>query len=158
MEPSSPAASLSDTEIFIRLGLASAGGLILGFDRQIRGFAAGMRTHAMVSLSSAGITVSAFILYAAGRAEGDHIDPLRGVQGLAQAIGFIAAGAIFVQRGDVHNLTSAANVWLAAAVGIAAGAGQFVLGAMAVGFGVLIVTVIRFVERFLPGSDKARNE
>jgi len=77
------------------------------------------------------------------------------IQGLAQAIGFIAAGAIFVSRGDVHNLTSAANIWLAAAIGIAAGAGQFVLVALALLFGAVILTLVRVTERYLPGSKKA---
>jgi putative Mg2+ transporter-C (MgtC) family protein len=88
------------------------------------------------------------------RAQGGESDPLRVIQGLAQAIGFIAAGAIFVAGGTVRNLTTAANVWLATAVGIAAGAGQFALVGIATGFGIVIVTLVRVVERLLPQRKK----
>jgi putative Mg2+ transporter-C (MgtC) family protein len=136
------------SETIIRLGLATLCGMLLGLDRELRGISAGLRTHALVSLSSAVITVSALELYGDTRAHGGDSDPLRVIQGLAQAIGFIAAGAIFVSQGAVRNLTTAANIWLATAVGIAAGAGQFVLVAVTTVFGVVIVTVVRVVERY----------
>ncbi|MFN3686586.1 MgtC/SapB family protein [Salinarimonas sp.] len=136
----------------LRLGLAALGGMLLGLDRELRGRATGLRTHGMVALSSCVITVSAFLVYEEAIArdlEYLSIDPLRVIQGLAQAIGFIAAGAIFVAKGDVHNLTSAANLWLAAAVGIALGAGQYALAGLALGFGLLLMTFMRVVERFM---------
>ncbi|WP_230534112.1 MgtC/SapB family protein [Microvirga roseola] len=134
----------------MRLGVATVCGLLLGLDRELRGIAAGLRTHALVSVSSAVITISALDLYAAVKDHGGDADPLRVIQGLAQAIGFIAAGAIFVAKGTVRNLTTAANVWLATAVGIGAGAGQFALAGIATGFGIVIVTVVRTVEYLLP--------
>jgi len=150
---------MTDLDVFLRLAAAAGAGLLLGLDRELRGISAGIRTHGLVSLSSAVITVSALLLYETLHAAGDpDLDPLRVVQGLAQAIGFIAAGIIFVAKGDVHNLTSAANIWLAAALGIAAGAGQFALLAMAFGLGVLILTVLRLVEHLIPGAEKASRE
>ncbi|WP_249696067.1 MgtC/SapB family protein [Stappia sp. WLB 29] len=142
-----------ETDIVLRLSLAVAGGLVLGLDRELRGISAGIRTHGIVSLSSAAITVSALLLYDAMRFDAgpQSMDPLRVIQGLAQAIGFIAAGTIFFSRGDVHNLTSAANLWLAAALGIAAGAGQFVLFFTALVLGAVLLTGVRVLERFLPG-------
>jgi putative Mg2+ transporter-C (MgtC) family protein len=84
---------------------------------------AGIRAHALVSLSAAATTISALMLCIEVRSSGGtEADPLRVIQGLAQAIGFIAAGVIFFSKGSVHNLTTAANVWLATALGIAAGA------------------------------------
>ena len=116
---------MTGEEIALRLGLASLAGLLLGIDRELRGISAGIRTHALVALSSALITVSALMLQAEFAARGETgIDPLRVIQGLAQAVGFVAAGAIFVSAGSVHNLTSAANIWLAAALGIASGADE----------------------------------
>jgi len=79
-------------EVIIRLGAATAGGLLLGLDRELRGHEAGVRTHALVALSSAMITVSALLMSEQLVTEGSRPDPLRVVQGLAQAIGFIAAG------------------------------------------------------------------
>lgn len=122
---SSSPETFSQIEIVMRLAIAAGLGVALGLDRELRGMSAGIRTHALVSVSSAVITISAVMLAAQARQLlGQDLDPLRVIQGLAQAIGFIAAGLIFVSRGDVHNLTSAANVWLATAVGIAAGAGS----------------------------------
>ena len=96
------------------------------------------------------------------RAHGGDDDPLRVIQGLAQAIGFIAAGAIFVSQGSVRNLTTAANIWLTTAVGIAAGAGQFTLVAVTTVFGVIIVTVVRLVEHYTlkqePADDEAEDQ
>lgn len=150
---------MTEWDLILRLGLASVIGLALGLDRELRGISAGIRTHALVGLSSAVITVSALLLYETLAANGRYeADPLRVVQGLAQAIGFVAAGAIFVSKGDVHNLTSAANIWLAAALGIASGAGQYALVATGAVYGILILTVIRVLERRLPGNDKAQRD
>lgn len=150
---------MTETDIVLRLAVAITGGILLGLDRELRGISAGIRTHAIVALSSAAITVSALLLYESlpSASGSGNIDPLRVIQGLAQAIGFIAAGAIFVARGDVHNLTSAANLWLAAALGIAAGAGQFVLFGAALVFGLLLITGVRLLERFIPNG-KPRKE
>lgn len=150
---------MSPDDIVFRLGIASLAGTLLGLDREMRGIAAGIRTHALVALSSALITVSAMMVYDDLSLRGStNVDPLRVVQGLAQAVGFIAAGAIFFSKGNVHNLTSAANIWLAAAVGIAAGAGQTFLLIVGVAFGAIIVTVVRLIERLIPGSVKSDKE
>ena len=148
---------MSDGEILLRLGVATLAGVILGLDRELRGIAAGIRTHALVALSSAIITVSAMMIHEEFARQGHSgaIDPLRVVQGLAQAVGFVAAGAIFFAKGEVHNLTSAANIWLAAAVGIVAGAGQMVLVVAGVGIGIAILTLVRVIEKLIPGSAKS---
>ena len=146
-------------ELALRLGLAALIGLLLGLDREMRGHDAGIRTHALVALSSAMIMVSSLLLYAEMRTSGgDGPDPLRAVQGLAQSIGFIAAGLIFVAGGGVKNVTSAANLWLATAVGIAAGAGQFGLVAVTTALGVLLLTVVRVAERWLPKADPTQDD
>lgn len=150
---------MSVEEMLFRLGLATVAGILLGLDRELRGIAAGIRTHALVALSSALITVSAMMIHEEFSRQGhSNIDPLRVVQGLAQAVGFVAAGAIFFAKGGVHNLTSAANIWLAAAVGIAAGAGQIALVLAGVAIGAAVITVVRLVERFIPGSSKSDME
>ncbi|HZH26221.1 MAG TPA: MgtC/SapB family protein [Azospirillaceae bacterium] len=148
------------TEIVYRLGTATLLGMVLGVDREVRGFVSGMRTHALVAVSSAAITLSALMIFEAVRAtEGEPgVDPLRVIQGLAQAIGFIAAGGIFVSQGSVRNLTTAANLWLAASVGIAAGAAQYGLAVIGTGLGVFIVTVVWLAELLLPWSPKSRED
>jgi putative Mg2+ transporter-C (MgtC) family protein len=132
-------------EMALRLGLATLLGMVLGFDREWRGHDAGLRTHALVALSSAMLTVSALLLFEELRAEGIQPDPLRAIQGIAQAIGFIAAGLIFVRGGGVKNLTTAANLWMAAAIGIVVGAGQYALVAV----GTVLAFVILRLDSFL---------
>lgn len=127
----------------IRLGLATMLGLTLGFERERTGHDAGLRTHGLVSLSSAMLTLSAIELVEV-HGEGD---PVRVVQGLAQAIGFIAGGLIFVRGGDVRNMTTAASLWMAAAVGITAGAGQFTLVLTGTALAMLLLTSMRWVEK-----------
>lgn len=141
-------------EITLRLGCAVGVGLLLGLDRELRGVPAGLRTHALVALSAAAITLSALLLHDTLDADGrTRTDPLRVVQGLAQAIGFIAAGVIFVARDKVVNVTSAANVWLAAALGIIAGAGQYPLLLVTTGLGLFVLVGVRLAERWLPTTD-----
>ncbi|GLS66463.1 MgtC/SapB family protein [Methylobacterium oxalidis] len=79
------------------------------------------------------------------------------IQGLAQAIGFSAAGTIFVARRDVKNLTTAAGIWLAASAGIVAGATRFTLPAAAVGFGFGLLVLLKLLAWFgLPQKDRRR--
>jgi putative Mg2+ transporter-C (MgtC) family protein len=148
---------MSLEQVLIRLGVATLVGLVLGLDREVRGFPAGIRTHALVALSSAAVTVSALKLTETF----DDSDPLRAIQGLAQAIGFIAAGLIFAARDTVHNTTTAANLWLASALGIAAGAAHFDVVIVATGFGLVLLVLVGLIEKRLgltkkkAGSDPA---
>ncbi|WP_253201189.1 MgtC/SapB family protein [Sphingomonas quercus] len=151
-----PELGTSWESIALRLGLATLVGLVLGLEREWRGRDAGLRTHALVALSSAAITVSALLItesQPAGRS-----DPLRAVQGLAQAIGFIAGGLIFVRGGDVRNMTTAASLWLAAAVGIAAGAGQLRLVLLAAGMALAVLSLVGLAERLFPARRRAGDQ
>ncbi len=146
------------TTIALRLGVATAIGLALGFEREWRGRDAGLRTHALVALSSATITVSALMMSEVALARGSESDPVRVVQGLAQAIGFIAGGLIFIRGGDVRNMTSAASLWMSAAVGIAAGAGQFLVVGMAAVAALLVLTALSLLKRLMPERDAEAEE
>jgi putative Mg2+ transporter-C (MgtC) family protein len=139
-----------------RLGLAAALGLGLGLEREWHGHDAGSRTHALVALSSATITVSSLLLFDQVRGQGGQGDPLRVVQGLAQAIGFIAGGLIFIRGGDVRNMTTAASLWMAAAVGIGAGAGQVLLVAIGTVLALALLAVEPLFKRLL--GTPARSE
>ena len=96
------------------------------------------------------ITISALSLAEELRGQGGDSDPLRVVQGLAQAIGFIAGGLIFIRGGDVQNMTTAASLWMAAAIGIAAGAGQFALVVIASALALTLLAAVTIVMRLLP--------
>jgi len=138
------------TLVALRLGVATLAGMVIGFEREWRGRDAGLRTHALVALSSAMITISALSLAEELRGQGGDSDPLRVVQGLAQAIGFIAGGLIFIRGGDVQNMTTAASLWMAAALGIAAGAGQFALVAIASAIALALLAAVTLVMHLRP--------
>ncbi len=152
---SDPLALFSWPELLLRLGSAALIGLLLGLDRELTGKEAGLRTHALVALSSAMIMVSSLMLTAQLSHPGFSPDPLRAIQGLSQAIGFIAAGVIFVRGSDVVNMTTAANIWIVAAIGIACGAGQYRLVLVGAGLAFALLTVLRLLERYLPAEKKS---
>jgi putative Mg2+ transporter-C (MgtC) family protein len=135
-----------DLDLLTRLGVAALLGLLLGLDREMRGMAAGMRTHGLICFSAAAMTVSIISLYL--ELGGARMDPLR----IFEAI--IGAGLIVFSKGQVKNLTTAAHLWLAAVTGIACGAGQWPLVAIAVAISIVMLTLLRLVERrFFPDED-----
>lgn len=133
-----------DGDLLLRLGAAALLGLLLGLDRELRGHAAGMRTHGLICLAAAIVTISIFDLYF--RLQGERMDPLRVFEATGAFVGIIGAGLIVFSRGKVHNLTTAANLWLAAAVGIACGAGQWPLVAVSSLIAVVLLSVLRLIE------------
>ena len=146
-----------DWDLFSRLVAAAVLGLILGLDRELRGHAAGMRTHALICFSAAAMTVSVIALY--GQLDGDRMDPLRVFEATGAFIGIIGAGLIVFSKGQVKNLTTAAHLWLVAVVGIACGAGQWPLVAIGIGVSLVLLTVLWFVERrFFPDTENEEEE
>jgi len=124
------------------LGLAFVLSAVIGLERHRRFKSAGLRTHTLVGVGSAVFTlVSAYgFTDVAGR--GAAVDPSRIAAQIVSGIGFLGAGVIFVRRGSVSGLTTAASIWLTAAVGMACGAGMPALAVMATGCHLLTVTVL----------------
>src|SRR3546814_128546 len=139
-----------DIQILLRLGVATLVGLALGLDRELKGYDAGLRTHGLVALSASLMTVVAIALYYQLGGPQSRIDPLRVIEGMAAAIGIIAAGLIIVRGGEVRNLTTAAHIWLTAGIGIASGAGYFAVVLIAAGLAFVLLVLLRAVERHLP--------
>lgn len=108
------------TKIFVRLTIAALLGGILGFEREQQGKAAGVRTHMLVALGSA---LFVFVPQQMGVSDADLT---RVLQGLVAGIGFLGAGSIIKGNGEgqIQGLTTAASVWLTAAIGMAAGMGR----------------------------------
>jgi putative Mg2+ transporter-C (MgtC) family protein len=136
--------------IGFRLGLALLFGAIIGIERQFRHKPAGLRTHMLVSLSSA-----VFTLIAIQTSGVQHTpDALsRVIQGIAAGVGFLGAGEIVRQSSqasqslEVHGLTSAAAVWVSAALGIAAGCGLWQLGLIAAVLTFVVLNVFKRLEK-----------
>ncbi|MFX4273509.1 MgtC/SapB family protein [Propionibacteriaceae bacterium Y1685] len=109
------------------LGLALICSSIIGLERQFRQKNAGLRTHVLVALGSATFTlVSAFGFYEVLGTD-VTLDPSRIAAQVVSGIGFLGAGVIFTRRDAVRGLTTAASIWVAAAVGMACGAGMPIL-------------------------------
>ena len=145
-----------DLQLLSRLGIAAALGLLLGLDRELRGLAAGMRTHGLICFSASLMTVSIIALYRelGGGTEGVAMDPLRVFEATGAFIGIIGAGLIVFSKGSVKNLTTAAHLWLAAVIGIACGAGQWPLVAIGAVISLVMLTLLRIVERrYFPDED-----
>lgn len=139
-----------DTEVLWRLVAAAGIGLLLGLDRELRGHAAGLRTHGLICFASAMMTVSALALFVQLGGDGQRLDILRIFEGTGAFIGIIGAGLIVFSKGKVHNLTTAAHLMLAAVIGIACGAGQWPLVAIGTVIGLVMLTGLRFIESKTP--------
>jgi putative Mg2+ transporter-C (MgtC) family protein len=119
---------LSWVEVLVRVGLAAALGGAIGFERELREREAGLRTHMLVSVGAALFTlVSAYAWtdWNFSTREGLVFDPTRIAAQVVTGIGFLGAGAIIRQGLSVRGLTTAATLWVVAAIGMAAGAGYY---------------------------------
>ena len=118
---------LAWSEIIIRLLLASLLGGLIGLERERKDWAAGLRTHMMVSVGSCLIMiVSAFGFADILGTEHVTLDPARVAAQVVSGIGFIGAGTIlFLKQGVVRGLTTAAGLWTVAAIGLAVGGGLY---------------------------------
>lgn len=118
---------ISNLDVTIRLVVALVAGAVLGLERTKRRKPAGIRTHALVCITAASLTiVSAYGVtdFAATR----NMDPLRLAAQIVSGIGFLGAGVIWkASHGDIRGLTTASNIWAAAGLGIATGLGHFYL-------------------------------
>lgn len=137
------------TRVVLRLLVAVALGGLLGYERESIGASAGLRTHMLVSLGSA-----LFVLIPLQA--GMQVEDLsRVLQGVTAGIGFLGAGAILKQteKNDIRGLTTAASVWLTAAIGVAAGMGR---EASALVSAVLAFVILSIVRRTTKQADTGR--
>src|SRR5437870_7690534 len=128
---------ISDGELLLRLGLAVVLCGTIGLERESRGQVAGLRTHILVGVGAALFTlVSAYGF----RNTGGQVDPTRIAAQIVSGIGFLGAGAIIRQGLTIRGLTTAAALWIVAAIGMATGAGYY-FGAVASTVMILVALV-----------------
>jgi putative Mg2+ transporter-C (MgtC) family protein len=132
----------NDLTIALRLLLAALLGALIGLEREIHDHPAGMRTHLLVSLGSAGFTALSIYAFPAPGA-----DPARVAAQIVTGIGFLGAGAILKEGATIKGLTTAASLWVVAAVGMAAGAGAWVTGLAITLIAIVSLWPLRAVER-----------
>jgi len=119
--------------------VAVVAAVLLGLEREVRGHPAGIRTHALVAVGAALFTISGAYGFS-DIARGPNVDPARIAAQVASGVGFLGAGAILRQGLGVRGLTTAATLWLAAALGVASGAGAY--PAVALGTAVVLVVLV----------------
>src|SRR3954470_16008391 len=135
---------MSTADLFLRLLTAAVFGALVGFERESAARTAGVCTHAVVALGAALFTVAG--AYGFTDVPGDHVDPTRIAAQVAAGVGFIGAGAILRHGATVIGITTAASVWLSAAIGVAAGAGFVVAVLGAALICVLLLVGLRFLK------------
>ncbi|BFO56221.1 MULTISPECIES: MgtC/SapB family protein [Comamonadaceae] len=133
------------TRIVVRLGMAGLLGGLLGWEREHRGKAAGVRTHMLVSMGAA-----LFVLVA----EQEGIAPAdnsRVLQGIIAGVGFLGAGTILKSDGahQIRGLTTAAGIWLTAAIGVAAGLGREATALLSTLLALLVLAAEPLAQRLL---------
>jgi putative Mg2+ transporter-C (MgtC) family protein len=148
------AAHLGWPHVLLRLFVAAVLGGAIGLERELRERQAGLRTHLVVCVGAA-----LFTLVGAYGFDSPHTDPTRIAAQIVTGIGFLGAGAIIRQGLSVRGLTTAATLWLVAAIGMAAGAGYWdgaliaTLGAL-ITLGPLRVVAYRLLRGFRPALDR----
>ena len=122
-----------ELEMCLRLLLATFLGAVIGFQREMSGKEAGLRTNMLICLGSALFTVISIYGFSGS-------DPARIAAGVATGIGFIGAGVILHRTGgSVVGLTSAATIWTVAAIGMTAGAGLYIISAVATALALVVL-------------------
>jgi len=136
-----------------RLMLASLLGALIGLEREVHGRTAGFRTHLLVSLGSALFMAVSIHLY---REFGDFsgrlpvgVDPGRVAAQVVTGIGFLGAGAIIRDKASVRGLTTAACLWIAAAIGLACGAGLYMLPLLVAVIALVSLVALKKIEGVL---------
>lgn len=132
---------LSDAELVQRLLTAALLGAVIGFERELRQKSAGLRTNILIAIGSALFTLMSYEI-----ADATGADPGRIAAQIVTGIGFLGAGAIMRTDSGIHGLTSAATVWVNAAVGLAAGGGQYRLAFIATAVTVAVLFALQPLE------------
>jgi putative Mg2+ transporter-C (MgtC) family protein len=150
---------ISPEQLVLRLVVAAVLGALVGLERERLEWAAGMRTHALVSLGSALFMVVSIFGFADVLNE-QHVilDPSRVAAQVASGIGFIGAGTIIFRREIVRGLTTAASIWAVAAVGLAVGGGMFLAAVSATLLALALLVLARPIkQRLFPNRKEARH-
>ena len=139
----------SFAELLGRLLLATLLGGLIGLNRESQGKPAGLRTHALVALGAATLTIVGLLLQASDTGATSRV-----IQGMVAGIGFIGAGVILHRDdGGVEGLTTAAAIWLVAALGVAAGAGLWRTAASVVIVALLLLVLGERVDHWVHRDD-----
>ena len=140
------------TDVFLRLALAAGLGGAIGLEREFRRKPAGLRTNMLIALGSALFSILSVEL---GTAAGS---PDRVAAQVVTGIGFLGAGAILRSGESIHGLTTAATIWVNAAIGMAAGLGAYAAAAGGATLTLVVLALLPFMERLFEGHGNRHDE
>jgi putative Mg2+ transporter-C (MgtC) family protein len=149
-------ASGTQVEDFLRLVLAAIAGGVVGLEREVRGRQAGFRTYLLVCVGSAMVMiVSTHVAIHPWQSQQQpgvniNVDPARIAYGVMTGIGFLGAGVIIHNKGEVRGLTTAAGLWCMSAIGLGMGFGMYVISFLATLLVLITLSVLDYFEKFLP--------
>lgn len=131
----------------IAMLVSTALGTLVGWERQVGRKPAGLRTHTLVCMGSTLFVL--LTIHAARDFGGGNVDPTRIIHGVVTGVGFLGAGSIMRQEGFVHGLTTAASIWMVAAIGVAVGVHAWTLAITGTVLALIVLEGFRWIERFL---------
>ena len=134
--------------VFVQLLLAVFLGALIGLEREFQGKPAGLRTYALVSLGACLFTVIPLLGFK-GLSDVSAFDPSRVASQVVVGIGFLGGGIIFLKGDIVYGLTTAAGLWISAALGVAVGAGLYWAAIFATLIALVILNVFKAAERYI---------
>ena len=138
-------------EMLLRLLAAVGAGACIGYERSFHGRPAGLRTHVLVCLASSVLMlVTVYEAHWVHTSGEERLDPTRMAQGIMTGIGFLGAGVIVKEGLNVRGLTTAASIWITAAIGVLAGVGLYVPMLFSVILTVAVLSVFRWIEMRVP--------
>jgi putative Mg2+ transporter-C (MgtC) family protein len=152
--------TLEWSDILLRLGAATAAGVAIGINRDIRDKPIGARTLGLVGLGTSTVVVSTIQFPGIAENPDAASRVVQGIiQGLMAGISFIGAGVILrdPRAGQVEGLTTAATVWVTAALGIACGLAEWSVAGIAIAISVFVLVILAWIERALPVKDNSKN-
>ena len=135
-------------EVIVTLLIAVGLGALVGFERELKHRPAGLRTHMLVSLGAAIFAIVSLSF---------DVEPARIAAGVVAGIGFLGAGSIIAHKGHVRGITSAATLWVVAAIGLTAGLGEYVIAIISAVF-VFAILQLRRLEKKFPGTSERNYE
>jgi len=141
--------------ILVRLILSAVLGGVIGMERELHRHEAGLRTHILVCMGSSLIMLTSLYVFDIYK-DINVVDPSRIAAGAITGIGFIGAGAIIRAGMSVKGLTTAASLWITAAVGLAVGCGFYLAGILASLISVIVLLFLGNVEKKLLGKEEVK--
>jgi putative Mg2+ transporter-C (MgtC) family protein len=143
-------------DIAVRLLVASAFGAAIGYEREVHDHPAGMRTHLLVSLGAALFTIISIFGFLGAVAGQAPVDPSRVAAQIVTGVGFLGAGAILKYGTSVRGLTTAASLWTTSAIGMAVGAGAYVIALVGTAIALISLGPLNWVVDRIHGPRQER--